>query len=203
MATMLHYDEKITIEKLDRMGRRLRAAFAACCAERQLPAYVSFFRQTGRGEPAALREILEQVWRALEGTEIAVRDLEDQIERCMSLIPKEDDRPWVEEQPYAEDAASAIAYALRTIQSGKSQEAAWAGHTAYESIDYYVTNHIGVEGSAHVLAHPLVQAELARQHRDLDDLLSAAERSERSSVIVTELHARAQEEAAKFFGKPN
>jgi len=48
-----------------------------------------------------------------------------ELDRCMGLIPGEDDEPWVDGQAYADDAASAIAYTLRTLDTREPKEAVW------------------------------------------------------------------------------
>jgi hypothetical protein len=124
-------------------------------------------------------------------------EIQWELNRCMALIPQEDEGPWINEQAYAEDAASAVAYALRARRAGESQEAAYAARVAYEALDHHVINRLGIKDDAHVLAHPVVQAELARQHRDLDVLLGAdADLAE----LLARLRDRASAEAAIFFG---
>jgi hypothetical protein len=121
----------------------------------------------------------------------------EDLSRCMELIPGEDEEPSVDEQAYADDAASAIAYALRTLDSGESQEAAWAARRAYEAADHHVMYRLGLEGESQVLAHPVVQTELSRQHRDIEELLGAPESS---TELFVRLRDRAKAEASTFFG---
>jgi uncharacterized protein YjaG (DUF416 family) len=193
----VRYDEQEIIRKLDQLHTRAKVAFAAACAERQVPGYVAFSRQTGRGEPHALIDILERVWRDVLGDKMLDDEIQRQLARCMALIPQEDEGPWVNEQAYAEDAASAVVYALRARTTGESQEAAYAARVAYEALDHHVINRLGVEDDDHVLAHPVVQAELAHQHRDLDELLGA---SADLTALLIRLRDRASTEAATFFG---
>jgi hypothetical protein len=115
----------------------------------------------------------------------------------MSLIPGENDQPWIEEQAYAEDAASAVAYALRALESGEPQEAAWAARRAYEAVDHHVMSRLGIKGESHVLGHPLVQAELSRQQRDLSELREAREPA---VEVFVRLRERARADASLFFG---
>jgi hypothetical protein len=115
----------------------------------------------------------------------------------MALIPQEDEGPWINEQAYAEDAASAVTYALRARNTGESQDAAYAARVAYEALDHHVTNRLGIEDDENVLAHPVVQTELARQHRDLNELLGA---NSDPTTLLARLRYRASTEAATFFG---
>jgi hypothetical protein len=57
------------------------------------------------------------------------------------------------------------------LRTDEAEPAAWAARQAYEAYDTYLggfDDAYDYEGS--IDAHPLVQAELARQARDLDDL---------------------------------
>lgn len=191
------YNEREIIHKLDRLNPWAKVTFAAACAERQIPGYVAFSRQTGSGDPGLLITILERVWQDALGRKMSNEELLLELDRCMTLIPREDEGPWVNEQAYAEDAASAVAYALRTRNTGDSHEAAYAARVAYEALDHYVINKLGVSDGERVLTHPAMQAELARQHRDLDELIGA---SGDKTELVARLRDRARAEAVIFFG---
>jgi uncharacterized protein YjaG (DUF416 family) len=194
--TMLRYDEAELVRSLTRVSVKLRVAFAAVCAERLFPAYQQFCKRASRGDPTALAAILDRIWDHLLGTEMTVEQMRAELDLCMRLIPGEDDEPWVEEQPYADDAASAVAYTLRSLQSGEPSQAALAARRAYEAADHYVMHQLRIEGDLAVLAHPIVQAELARQRRDLDELRWAGQEPEK---LIAQLRDRAKHEASIFF----
>ncbi len=104
---------------------------------------------------------------------------------------------------FAEDAASALAYALRCYQSGNSQESAWAARCAYEAVDHYVVHHERVDTNVigaeeRVLSHWLVQAELMRQHRDLQELVIAAQGITVEGLMSC-FRARANAESSMLF----
>jgi hypothetical protein len=193
---MLHYDEAALARDLARVGTNSRVVFAASCAERLLPAYAEYCARVGRGDQAALPEILGQIWQHLLGDEMSTEELRLALRRCMALIPGEDDEPWVDEQAYADDAVSAIAYTLRALENGDPQEAAWAARRVYEAADHYVIHRLAVEGESPVLAHPIVQGELARQRRDLEELLGA---QQESAALFGSFRDRARAEALAFF----
>lgn len=193
---MLRYDEPALVRDLGRLKRNSRVAFAASCAERLIPAYGDFCKRSGRGDRATLAGILERAWQHLLGDEMREEQVRAELRRCMALIPAEDDEPWIDEQPYADDAASAIAYTLRALEDGEPREAAWAARRAYEAADHHVMHRVGVEGESQVLAHPIVQVELLRQRRDLEELLGA--RRESADLFVR-LRTRAKADASTFF----
>lgn len=114
-----------------------------------------------------LQTKLGRWWLVQRSASPPVRAALDEAER---LVPSEDDG-WDEPtQPYAEDAAAALVYAIRARLTGHAQEGAWAGRRAYEAVDHYVRNVMQVEDETTILSHPVVQAELSRQRRDLLEL---------------------------------
>jgi hypothetical protein len=124
------------------------------------------------------------------------KELESLIPEAMKLIPGEDDVPWGLERNTVEDAASATAYALRCRRNGMSQEAVWAARRANEFLDDFVINdnNINPNGAAAetlILAHPLIQAELARQIRDLEEL-------RHGTITLQGLRERSEKEAEEF-----
>ncbi len=153
---------------------RSRAAFAAACAERLAPAYAAWRRRTGRVD--ASQEILDRLWAG-----------ERPIVECSALIPG-DDEPFLDERPYAVHAMSALACAVRAFED--LAEAVRAAEHARAAAAHHVSHRLGL-GDAAVSSHIVVQAELARQERDLEDLAANGE--------LARLRERAREDAAAFF----
>ncbi len=182
----LRFSEQWLINKLDGLPPLLRVLFAAIAAERLLPAYLSYSHLTGRGNPKSLSAALDRLWRDIEGQRMDSEQVQESLDLVMKLIPREDDNSWVPEQAWAEDAAAAVAYALRCRENGLSADAAWAARRAYEALDHFVVAKTGIDTSRpganeEVLSSPLVQAELSRQRRDIDELL-AGDREDVASV---------------------
>lgn len=73
---------------------------------------------------------------------------------------------------------------------------------AYEAIDHPVMYQLGIESEERILSHPLIQAELGRQRRDLDAVVKAIGSGDRSAPIVEGLGDRVQAEALRFFCSP-
>jgi uncharacterized protein YjaG (DUF416 family) len=201
--TILRYDEPKVIKTLANLPSKLRVAFALLCAERALPGYVAFCERTGNGNVEALNSILDRVWRDLGGSAMSEEELDASFERAMNLIPPEDQGTWSHEQAYAEDAAAAVAYAVRSRKRGDPQDAAWAARRTYEALDSFVINHHGTSpgplgAEERILSHPIIQAELSRQNRDLNELLKAASIPGPSATLAA-LRAQAKEDAKSLF----
>jgi len=160
-------------------------------------AYSAFAIRSNQGNSEALNQVLASLWNDLNGDPMSDSELEAQIETSMALIPEEDDE-WIPEQAAADDAATALTYALRCRGSGLVQEAVWAARRAYDALDDYIINqeHIDTNikgGEERVLNHPLMQAELSRQARDLEELREA-------KITIEQLRQRSTNEAAEFLG---
>ncbi len=193
---MLRFNEIELLQKIERLPKQLRVAFAAACAQRMMIAYAKFSTLTGRGNPEALSKILSRLWNDLAENVMSVVEIDKAIGTCMDFIPKDEDSPGVMEEFAAEGATSALAYAFRCRRSGAAQEAAWAAQCAYNALDQYAISDENLDLNAagaedHVLSDPLIQAELARQKRDLDELLHKA-------VTLEELQRRSEKEATEF-----
>ncbi len=199
---ILRFEEPLLRAQLDRLPREHRAAFAAACAERLFPAYMRFSHEARRADPETLRAALSRLWDDLTGNPLSELELRASAKKCLALVPSEDEEP-SDEQPSAEDAAAALVYALESRVKEGSQEAAWSARRAYDALDRFImSDEPGVivteAAEQRVLEHSLVQAELARQRRDLDELLGVGEQGVRD--VAVRLRDRAKEESAIFFG---
>ena len=199
--TLLRYDEPGLVRALEQLDVPRRSAFAAACAQRLLPAYGSRFRGTHFGDPDALSELLGQLWSDLEGDRLRPEDLDELIARCMTLIPTDASN---DGEAAAQDAVTAVAYALRCRKSGSAAEAGWAARSGYDALDTFIIErekieHIDRNVESRILSHPLVQAELSRQLRDLRDL--ATEGAELSDLVGA-LRRRSENEAETMFAAP-
>ncbi len=207
--TLLYYSESQLLKKIERLPRAHRAIFAAACAERQLPGYAIYSKKTGRGQPESLSDVLVWLWGAIASGQYESRVISRKIDLALQLVPREDDGPWANGTASAEDASASVVYALKCHSSGDSQDAVWAARRAYENLDNYITTEEDGAVSwvsqsklpadiAQVTSHPLIQAELERQNRDLDDLLGSTDRN--ANELVKSFRERAIAESQFFFG---
>ena len=202
--TIYAYDEASNIAQLQQLPLRLKVLFALLAALRILPAYGRFNAKTGRGDAAALQELADRLWLDVIGQPMTDAEARASADRALALVPLEDDG-WDEEtQAYAEDAAAALAYAFRVRVTDDPQEAAWAARRVYEAADHLATTTSALAVGAAtnervILSHPVVQAELTRQRRDLQEVAELARRNVIDKEIA-QLRARSEAEAASFFG---
>ena len=206
IKAVLRFSRTQLTRKLDRLPLPLCVIFAAACAERLLPGYIIFSDLTGQGDPDAIKRALARLWEDVGGSPMTEDEVRANISTCMDLIPPDDDVSLGAESDYAENASAAVVYALTCLQKGDSQQAAWSADQAYEALGHFVINRDNVNLNAlgalsRIVANPLIQAELARQYRDLDELLGAVDGDVRQTAA--KFRQRAQAEAKIFFGAPS
>jgi uncharacterized protein YjaG (DUF416 family) len=196
------FDEQQLRMRLAALPRQRRVVFAAACAQRLLPSYERYQARRNADAPNEIAAILERIWRDVCGERIGAEELQRLIDRSMAIIPREDTEVWLPEQAAAEDAVAALAYALRCRQNGEAQEAVWAARRVYEALDHFVLNRDDIDTNSaaaeeRVVADPLIQAEISRQDRDADELLSA----DIDEIVAARLRARAEVEGKSLFGE--
>jgi uncharacterized protein YjaG (DUF416 family) len=197
----LDYSEERLIGELERLRVQFRVVYAAACAERLFPAYERYLEQAGRKLDHNLKGLLEKLWLDISGEAMSDSEIDDGIDKCMTEIQDINDSEWIDEA--AEGAASSLCYALRCRKSGEAQEAAWATQPLYDTLDHFVINEENIDinqpvAEGKVQAHPVIQAELGRQQRDLEELLDSD--NEDISDLVVRLRERAKADAQIFFG---
>jgi Protein of unknown function (DUF416) len=134
---MLRYDEPTVKQRLGSGSARARTLFAALIAERLFPLYELFAQRSGQGDVARLQEALDAAWAAVDGAFVDPAELARLQDVAETLVPAEDE-DWVPESGYAQNAAAAVAYALRTRVTDDVEEAVSAARQPYDFADYVV-----------------------------------------------------------------
>jgi uncharacterized protein YjaG (DUF416 family) len=202
--SILQHDEDALRRQLERLPRRLRVAFAAACAERQMPNYFRFSKATGRGTPECLVSALDDLWEDIEGRSVAERKLRTQLDLCLSLFPEEEQSDPCTLGYIAEDAVATVAYAIRSKLESSIQDVIWASRRTCEALDAYVgagpAPTIARGEAGRRWANPLLQAELRRQQADLTQLQEISAGSLNEKTGIAGVRSRAQADAKVFFG---
>jgi uncharacterized protein YjaG (DUF416 family) len=193
----LDFNETRLSEQLERLPRGLRVAFATACAERLHGPYAPFADEPLLGDPGELSTMLERLWSECEADAPTPGWAERSVARLDRLMPHDDDVDWsMPGQAEARDFAFALIYALDAHRTGRAREAVLAANYVYESLWSTVANGPASDlnapgGREAAVGHPLVQAELGRQERDLADLLGDSDARE----LIRGLRERAREES--------
>jgi hypothetical protein len=201
---MLDFDSAKRIEALRLLPPGLRVAFALLCVERALLGYRRFYAKTGRGNPSVAESLAERLWLDLAGEALTPAELQAALDGAQELVADEHDGFWhVATRANADDATSALLYAVRARSTGDPLEAACASRRLYDLADYCAQRALDLTSAttwtaydeARVLEHSLVQRELARQERDLREL---GELGGAFADALERMKARSVSEAADF-----
>ena len=171
-----HFDN--LLKCVSALEPRCQVAFAAACAERL--SHVPDVSVVTEASAA-----LARLWEDLEGgRQLNDATVSELVLACEKLVASEDELNELKDI-IRDDALAAVIFALRTRQDGNAQNAVWAARRVWDSIDYYVSNHVDSE----LLGQDLVRKEVERQTQDLRQL-----KAERDFVV--RLRARAQAQGA-------
>jgi uncharacterized protein YjaG (DUF416 family) len=168
------FDQRKLSDRLDMLDPKARTGFALKCARRLFPWYQQFHDETGQGKPRTIDRALDAAEGHLRGGKGPAGELKSLADECESLVPR-DDEFWTDLSGFAQNAAAAAAYALRSFFSESTKNAVWAAVQAYEAADLAAANELGIDlnedgAEQKILAHPTVQGELAAQEEDLRNL---------------------------------
>ncbi|MDE0547686.1 DUF416 family protein [Microbacterium sp. C7(2022)] len=166
------YDEGLLVERLSRLDKRSKTVFAASCAQLLLPMFERYSRSEGRPELGVkLQAIVSAAWAAATDAPSRAEMLTLQAE-AEAMVPSDEDN-WTHESPYAQNAAAAAAYAIRTWLTDDPQEAGWAARQVYELADSVVLQQnpeidlTGSDAEDTVLGSAIVQSVLETLARTL------------------------------------
>jgi uncharacterized protein YjaG (DUF416 family) len=201
---MLIFDRESVTKQIEPLPKRLRVAFAAACAQRQLPSYVRTSAVNSMGNPEAVTRILRELWESVEHNAFDVEKLRSDLALCDALTPSHD-TPSFPGSGFAQRALLSLAYAFDTALDGSSQDTMWAAECAYNAVFAFIVQRFGGDSSTprgrlQIISFPVMQAELSRQQADLAELLTAAKHLDREAAVITRVKCPAKRDAASFFG---
>lgn len=166
------------LDNLKSLSREKRLAFIASCSERLLPNYQLFADAVDWGDPELLFTALEFIWKHIAGEIKDQSTLTELLKGCYKVIPDTDAFDSVYAS-LAMDAGSVIVYGLQACLDAERKYAVFAGNIALRSVDTYLyLVNAPVRGFKNLEARrdfdawlqdaPLLQAEVAKQQRDID-----------------------------------
>lgn len=137
--------------------------FMLLCAERMLPQYRLFMRETGWGDDKALRTSLDAAWNWASTNE-APADLTHLVDTCVQSTPDTEDFG-SEFTSAALDAAASITTALDAIREFKTSYAVDVAMLGRDSVDLWLRDRYDTDPSDQramdaVVEDPLMQREL-------------------------------------------
>ena len=200
---MLTFDKDQMAAQIEHLPKRLRVAFAAACAQRQLPSYVSTSAVNPTGNPEAVTRMLRELWEGVEQNAFEPEKLRRDVALCDLLTPSHDTE-WFSGAGFAQTALLSLAYAFDSALSGGSQVSLLAAKCAVSALDDYIIQNFRVDVTApgarsFIRAFPIMQAELSRQQADLTELSAAARHPGSEAAVIARIRRRAESDAGSFF----
>jgi RHS repeat-associated protein len=168
--SILTFDHDQLLAQISRLTPSCKLALCAASAEPLIGFYEQFWHLRGEG-PSAFRKYLDAIWDYLEkGPDQSGPAAEEMLTTAQRNVPDEDEIP---ADSYAQESALAVTYALDVWVTSRNDMVLACLEQCYNVADNFVlnttvlTDMISEDDELAVLAHPVVQAELARQQRDL------------------------------------
>jgi hypothetical protein len=118
-------------ERLDRLPRHLRTAFAAACAERVLPVYEFDGYEE---DDDSLERASEIVWKAACGVRVEPRALDIMEQAVRDVTPSADDEPGFGPSIYSALTVLGALQAVEDETSDSAKRAGWSERDAYASV---------------------------------------------------------------------
>lgn len=165
-------------KKLPDLGYAKNLAFAASCCERSLPNYAAFAREERRGNPKALTEAVELVWRLILAENAAdFRSYLGSLLKAIEAATPDTEYFKSSLTSPALDAANSVAEALDYALDKRIDHIVTISSLARDTIDMFVQRRENLsysdKGLEDKIAHdPLVIVELRKQQVDIKTLES-------------------------------
>ena len=147
-----------TEKSLRRLSKERRTAFACLTAERLLPHYKAFQKESGWGDATVLRLGLDLAWRGVNGRPPGRLELETARKNIQAQAPDSEDSFTSTLTSVALDAAEAVGGALACAGDGEVRHAVAAAQAVYDTVEGFGSRG-GPEES------PAVKARLERELR--------------------------------------
>jgi len=199
---MVTFDRPALAEGLANLPGRSRVLFAAAAAERLFPHADGFFRGRDPGGLEQVRKALDLLWGYGSNGRVGDGERDAALSACEASIRAAAEEG-SDEALFAENAAAAIAYGLRTMRADDPQEPSWAAQVAYDTVDHFVLMEEAARNEdrseEQIRAHAVVQRELQRQLDDLVALEALAARGGGDADDVARLRDGAKQQALSIF----
>lgn len=128
------YDEAALRAQLDRVSTPARVLFACACAEQLMLVFAFYKNYLDRDIFRRTREALDLAWSSASHIGTPAPDIDLWVNRLeeYASIEYDDERLSF---AVSQNAIAAVAYAMRALRTGRSQEAAWAARQLYDAAD--------------------------------------------------------------------
>jgi len=172
------FDSKATLTRVAQLDANRQLGFGALCAERLLPNYRAFNRESGWGDASPVRAALDFVWRRVFGDAVNQDELRRHVALCEAAAPESGEHASLFATA-AQDACFSVCCLLDFMQQNDVGKIVQVATYATDSVDLYVQeieqmDPADPELESRILNHPLMQRELQQQELDLREIERAS-----------------------------
>ncbi len=187
------FNEERILEVLSKLRSHQQLAFGAACCERMLPNYDTFVREVGWRDAAPLREALDTAWEFCESQRLPGAELREMLSKCEECAPESENFTSLYISS-AQDAVFAICSLLDFLLDTDAAHIVNVARFSTDSVDLIVQEREAMDPrdllrERKILEHPLMQQELVRQQRDLEDA-SHISLGDRAALLALRTRAR-------------
>ncbi len=168
---MYSYDKQGLLAALAAFPPAARLAYAAAAATRLMPACERFAAALAPSTQGRAREIVAELWQCILADDPGAQPWPDILDEVIGMIPGKEVQGG-QLTLMAEEGLAALAYAIRCLLVDDPRQAEAAAGREYDAVDQAAIALTGIRPTtpkkeARLLAHPLIQRALGRQHQDL------------------------------------
>jgi hypothetical protein len=169
--SMFSYDKQGLLAELAALPPAARLGYATAAATRLMPACERFAAAQAPATAGRARAIVAELWQCILSGDPGLLAWPAVLDEVMGMIPGPEVEGGLLTQT-AEDALASLAYAIRCLLVDDPAQAELAVGREYDATDQAAIKITGVvpttpKKEARLLAHPLIQRALGRQHADL------------------------------------
>jgi len=170
------YDEQRLRKQLAVFNAAGLIAFSLSVAERLLPNYRRFVRETGWGDEAVLRRALDLGWSWLEHGVVERREAQRLQDACLKQAPDTDDFTTILVSS-ALDAANSAAIVAELVVESDVEKAVEIASYGRDTVDMYVQELENMPSNStdleeRIRLHELMQRELINQREAIEAIAS-------------------------------
>jgi uncharacterized protein len=170
------FDEERLMIALLKLESRKRIVFGAACCERMLHNYQRFMEDARWGDFDSLRLAVDAIWRRGGGQLTEPFELRGFLAKCEEGAPHSENFDSLY-TTLAQDAVFAVCNAIDFLLGEEIESIVSVGRYSTDSVDFFVQEQEAMlsqdpDLEDKILKHPLMQQELLRQKRDLEELQS-------------------------------
>ena len=168
------YDEQRLQKQLAGLGKSGLVMFALSIAERMLPNYRRFVRESGWGDGSVLRTALDLGWSWLENGIIEIDDAQVLRDACLKQAPNPEDFTSLFVSA-ALDAANSAVIVVELLSDTNIEKVIEIASYGRDTVDMYVQELEGMPPNApdleeRIRLHAMMQRELSNQRKALKSI---------------------------------